>query len=160
MPEPLLNPQWSYCCCFYCSICLGEERTGPGKNSFTGAMLMMSMTCAATGGHVYVHGLCCYRRPCWWCHAIGSHVDYVHDLCCHRRPCWCPLSVPPSTWVDDVMPQEAMLMFVIHAVTRDKIVVHNPCCHWKPCESPWSVQLLTDISKEASFAVLLMTSIS
>lgn len=114
----------------------------------------MSMTCAASGDHVDVSGLCCHRRPCWWCHATGGHVDDVMPQEDMLISVVCAAIGPR---VDDVMPKEIMLKFVIHAAARDQIVVYSPCWHWNPCGSPWFVQLLDAISKEASFSVLLMT---
>lgn len=93
--------------------------------------MLVSLVCAAAGGHVGVHDLGCHGRPCWY-------LWFVPLLNIMLGPWW-------------VLPLETMLKPMFVAATR---ACGCPCYCLIPCGSPWSTLLLAVMSKEASFAVV------
>lgn len=110
--------------------------------------MLMSVVCAAAGGHVWVHGPAAMSmappRPllplkamlmsAGW--AASEDRDRAHDPYCHWRPCW----VCGTCW------------------HRRPGGYHDPCFQQIPCGGSWSVLLLTVMDKEASSAEVLMTT--
>lgn len=56
------------------------------------------------------------------------------------------------------MPQRTMLRTVVHADAGDRVDVHGLSCHQKPRGSPRSMLLLTVKVKEATSAIVLLTT--
>lgn len=131
-----------------------------------------SVDSAAASSHIDMGGLCCLLRP-WWSRFLlllrsmtGSKVllqlwSMLKSVVLfnHQRPCGCSWSV---------LQPKVMLMFEVWDASKGLSRVHGPtwaqgfiCGLWyhqKWWRSPWPEPQLTIMSKEASLALILMTT--